>query len=43
MNVEARVKASKEAKRDTDKVMNWDLFLDPTYMKTFEKFLILIN
>lgn len=36
MNVEARVKASKEAKRDTDKVMNWDLFLDPACMKTFD-------
>ena len=32
MNVEARRKLAVSQKRDSDKVMNWDVFLDPQNM-----------
>ena len=32
MNVERRVRHAKKHKKDTDRVMNWDIFLDPMAM-----------
>ena len=37
INVEARVEYAKKEKRDTDKVMNWDLFLNEGVMYSFDK------
>ena len=36
VNVDARVAYAKHGKRDFDKVMNWDLFLDPEVMSTLD-------
>lgn len=36
MNPEKRVIYAKRKKRDTDKRMNWDIFLDPTVMLEFD-------
>ena len=37
MNVEKRVQWAKKHKKDTDRVMNWDIFLDPLVMLEFDK------
>ena len=37
MNVELRVARAKLAKRPEDKVMNWDLFLDPECMLEWDR------
>ena len=36
MNVEKRVQWAKKHKKDTDRVMNWDMFLDPLVMLEFD-------
>ena len=36
MNVERRVRHAKKHKKDTDRVMNWDIFLDPMAMLEFD-------
>ena len=36
MNVEKRVSFAKKHKKDTDRVMNWDIFLDPMVMLEFD-------
>ena len=36
MNVEKRVEYAKMYKKDTDRVMNWDIFLDPTVMLEYD-------
>jgi len=37
MNVEKRVQWAKKHKKDTDRVMNWDIFLDPLVMLEFDR------
>ena len=37
MNVEKRVQWAKKHKKDTDRVMNWDMFLDPLVMLEFDR------
>lgn len=37
MNVERRVIYAKRKKKSTDKVMNWDIFLDPIVMLEFDR------
>jgi len=36
MNVEKRVSFAKKHKKDTDRVMDWDIFLDPMVMLEFD-------
>ncbi len=36
MNVEKRVEYAKKHKKDTDRVMDWDIFLDPMVMLEFD-------
>jgi len=36
MNVEKRASFAKKHKKDTDRVMDWDIFLDPTIMLEFD-------
>jgi phosphoglycolate phosphatase-like HAD superfamily hydrolase len=37
MNVEKRVSYAKKHKKDTDRVMDWDIFLDPMVMLGFDR------
>ena len=37
MNVEKRVSFAKKHKKDTDRVMDWDIFLDPLVMLEFDR------
>ena len=37
MNVEKRVEYAKKHKKDTDRVMDWDIFLDPMVMLGFDR------
>ena len=37
MNVEKRVQWAKKHKKDTDRIMNWDMFLDPLVMLEFDR------
>ena len=36
MNVEKRASYAKKHKKDTDRIMDWDIFLDPTVMLEFD-------
>ena len=36
MNVEKRASYAKKHKKDTDKIMDWDIFLDPTVMLEYD-------
>ena len=37
MNIEKRVQWAKKHKKDTDRIMNWDMFLDPLVMLEFDR------